>query len=112
MSLVLQIIFLLSLPLTFGAAIMYYSLLFDLHRSLEAHHPDALALVCSEKLLPMSRFQAAYQVLRGVKGGAFRGSPLSPETVRISSSANRLLHVAMFSFMALLFSGLASEWLS
>ena len=112
MSLTLQIIFLLSLPITFGAAIMYYSALFDLHRSLEAHHPETLAIVRSEKLLPVSKFQAAYQVLRGVKNGVFRGTQLSPDTVQLLSSANRLLHVAAFSFLTLLFSSLASEWIS
>ena len=112
MSNALQLLFLLSLPLMFGAGIMYYSSLFELHRSLEAHHPETIALVRSEKPLPMSKFQVAYQVLRDTKAGAFRGSALSLETVRISSSANRLLHVAVFAFMTLLFSGLASEWLS
>ena len=112
MQLALQIIFLISLLLTFGAAIIYYFELFNLHRSLETHHPDALASVRSQKLLPMSRFQAAYRVLRGVKGGAFHGTLLSPDTVRILSSASRWLHVAMFSFMTLLFSGLASEFVA
>src|SRR5690606_29970421 len=108
MSLALQIIFLLSLPVTFGAGIMYLSVLHDLGRSLETHHPETLELVRADKVMPMSRFQAAYQVLRGVKGSTFRGTQLSPDTVRIWSSAKRLLYVAAFSFLALLFSGLAA----
>lgn len=111
MTFLVGLIVTLSLPSAFVAGAMYYHALFHFSRTLEAEHPGTLEFARSGDVLPRSRLNVTYKILRSVEDGAFRGIPLSPATLDAWSTAKRLLYVSVSLVFVLILSGLSYDWL-
>ena len=107
MQVLLSIMLLLALPTAFVVVVIYFFALHKFAHVLAVHNPQALVLVREKQLLPASQFQAAYQVLRGVKQGCFHGVKLSPEAMAAWARAKRLLYFGTAIVFVLVMSGLA-----
>jgi hypothetical protein len=103
----LYVVMLISLPVTFALAVVYFVYLYRFKVAIASDHAETWNKERKNSRPLESWVQSAYRILKRVKVGSLDGEKLSSRSALYARKSSRLLLFGVFAFMLFITSSLA-----